>query len=301
LSFSNRHVNFCSGGGGVVVTQSFAVHWNRRGGAGLSSQHTAGLPRQHAKRNLGDLKKGDDRRRIMRNRLLVTTAMAALIGCTTLAVAQETNKENKEAPGKTTVAPQGGGAQHPTGPGGAMAHPQPGGAMKPGAAQNLQPKAVPEQQQQSQGQGTSQTEEHDNPALQRGAQSNEPNRGTGTQQPGPREQNAQGNPGAPQGGAAQNGTAPNKASGGASVQLSQEQRGKIQTIIGHNRDVARVDNVNFNITVGTTVPRTVHVAVLPVEVVTVVPEYRGFDYIIVGDQLLIIDPNTMEIVAVLPA
>lgn len=238
----------------------------------------------------------------MRNRLLVTTAMAALIGCTTLAVAQETNKENKEAPGKTTVAPQGGGAQHPTGPGGAMAHPQPGGAMKPGgAAQNLQPKAVPEQQQQSQGQGTSQTEEHDNPALQRGAQSNEPNRGTGTQQPGPREQNAQGNPGAPQGGAAQNGTAPNKASGGASVQLSQEQRGKIQTIIGHNRDVARVDNVNFNITVGTTVPRTVHVAVLPVEVVTVVPEYRGFDYIIVGDQLLIIDPNTMEIVAVLPA
>ena len=48
-------------------------------------------------------------------------------------------------------------------------------------------------------------------------------------------------------------------------------------------------------------PRTVHVAVLPPEVVTIVPEYSGFDYIIVGDQLLIIDPNTMEIVYILPA
>jgi hypothetical protein len=32
-----------------------------------------------------------------------------------------------------------------------------------------------------------------------------------------------------------------------------------------------------------------------------VPEYRGFEYVVVGDQLLIIDPNTLEIVAILPA
>jgi hypothetical protein len=41
--------------------------------------------------------------------------------------------------------------------------------------------------------------------------------------------------------------------------------------------------------------------VLPAEVVTIVPEYRGFNYVVVGDQLLIIDPNTLEIVAILPA
>jgi hypothetical protein len=35
--------------------------------------------------------------------------------------------------------------------------------------------------------------------------------------------------------------------------------------------------------------------------VTIVPEYRGFEYVVVGDQLLIIDPNTLEIVAILPA
>jgi hypothetical protein len=68
-----------------------------------------------------------------------------------------------------------------------------------------------------------------------------------------------------------------------------------------DRNVARADNVNFNIRVGVAVPRTVHVAVLPPEVVTIVPEYRGFEYVVVGDQLLIIDPNTLEIVAILPA
>jgi hypothetical protein len=31
-----------------------------------------------------------------------------------------------------------------------------------------------------------------------------------------------------------------------------------------------------------------------------VPEYRGFEYVIVGEQLLIIDPNTMMIVDILP-
>jgi hypothetical protein len=35
--------------------------------------------------------------------------------------------------------------------------------------------------------------------------------------------------------------------------------------------------------------------------VSIVPEYRGFDYILVGDSILIVDPVTLEIVAVIPA
>ena len=96
-------------------------------------------------------------------------------------------------------------------------------------------------------------------------------------------------------------TAPAAASGGASVQLSQDQRTKIKDVIVGDRNVARVDHADFNIRVGVAVPRTVHIAVLPPEVVTIVPEYRGFEYVMVGDQLLIIDPNTLEIVAILPA
>jgi hypothetical protein len=99
--------------------------------------------------------------------------------------------------------------------------------------------------------------------------------------------------------AQQNGTS--GRAGGASVQLSQDQRTKIKDVIVRDRNVARINNANFSVSVGERVPRDVHIAVLPPEVVSIVPEYRGFEYVMVGDQLLIIDPNTLEIVAILPA
>lgn len=85
-----------------------------------------------------------------------------------------------------------------------------------------------------------------------------------------------------------------------SVQLSQTQRSKIETIVGKN-SAARVSHVNFHVSVGVKIPRDVHVAVLPTEVVEVVPEFRGYDYIIVGDNILIIDPDTLEIVDIIAA
>jgi hypothetical protein len=49
------------------------------------------------------------------------------------------------------------------------------------------------------------------------------------------------------------------------------------------------------------VPRSVRIEVLPADIVEVVPQYEGFDYVVVGDEILIIDPNTTEIVAIIPA
>ena len=40
---------------------------------------------------------------------------------------------------------------------------------------------------------------------------------------------------------------------------------------------------------------------LPVQVIEVYPEWRGFSYILVGDQIVIISPRTHEIVAILDA
>ena len=53
--------------------------------------------------------------------------------------------------------------------------------------------------------------------------------------------------------------------------------------------------------IGVRVPRTVHLMALPEEVVVIVPQYRGFYYFIVGDEIVIVDRATLEIVAVLPA
>jgi hypothetical protein len=84
------------------------------------------------------------------------------------------------------------------------------------------------------------------------------------------------------------------------VHLTEERRAKIHDTIIHRHE-GRVDSVNFSLSVGTRVPRTVHVYDMPEDVVTIVPEYRGFKYIIVHDELLVLDPETLEIVAVIPA
>jgi hypothetical protein len=245
-----------------------------------------------------DSQRDDTKRNIMRNKLLATVAMTALIGCTSLAVAQNAGTE---APTGKATTQSPAGPQHQMAPGGAMSHQQPGapmkseqpgGQMKPGgSAQNQAPQTTPERQENK---GFSQEEHPGNAAPQRGAQDND--KATDKAKDNDRA-GANGN----QDRVGQQNGAAGRPSGGANVQLSQDQRSRIKDVVGGGRDVARVDSVNFNIRVGVAVPRTVHIAVLPAEVVTIVPEYRGFEYVLVGDQLLIIDPNTLEIVAILPA
>jgi Protein of unknown function (DUF1236) len=87
---------------------------------------------------------------------------------------------------------------------------------------------------------------------------------------------------------------------GAGAKLSSEQRTKITTVI-KNQHVAPVTNVNFSISVGTRVPRDVSFRPLPAEVVTIYPEWRGYNFVLVREQIIVIDPETFEIVAVIDA
>jgi Protein of unknown function (DUF1236) len=87
---------------------------------------------------------------------------------------------------------------------------------------------------------------------------------------------------------------------GAGAKLSTEQQTKISTVIRSQR-VEPVTNVNFSISVGTRVPRDVRFHRLPTEVVTIYPEWRGYEFILVRNQILVIDPRTYEIVAILDA
>jgi Protein of unknown function (DUF1236) len=85
---------------------------------------------------------------------------------------------------------------------------------------------------------------------------------------------------------------------GAGAKLSGEQRTKITSVI-RNQHVAPVTNVNFSISIGARVPRDVSFHPLPPEVITYYPEWRGYEFILVNNQILVIDPQTFEIVAVL--
>ncbi len=87
---------------------------------------------------------------------------------------------------------------------------------------------------------------------------------------------------------------------GAGAKLSTEQRTRITTVI-RGAHIAPVNHVNFSISVGTRVPREVSFHPLPTEVVTVYPEWRGYEFFLVRDQIVVVNPRTLEIVAVLEA
>jgi Protein of unknown function (DUF1236) len=87
---------------------------------------------------------------------------------------------------------------------------------------------------------------------------------------------------------------------GAGAKLSSEQRTKITTVI-RDQHVAPVNNVNFSIVVGSRVPRDVSFHPLPTEIVTIYPDWRGYEFVLVGNQIVVVDPRTFEIVAVLDA
>jgi hypothetical protein len=59
--------------------------------------------------------------------------------------------------------------------------------------------------------------------------------------------------------------------------------------------------VDFDLSVGTAVPHSVRFVPVPNTIVAIEPSWRGYDYFMVGDQIVIVDPRSMEIVAIIDA
>ena len=96
------------------------------------------------------------------------------------------------------------------------------------------------------------------------------------------------------------GAAPTKGPNSSlSVNITPENRTRIHDVFINERSAPRVNNVDFALSVGTPVPRSVHIVAVPSEIVEIEPQWRGFEYFMVGDQVVIVNPRTMEIVAVL--
>jgi Protein of unknown function (DUF1236) len=86
----------------------------------------------------------------------------------------------------------------------------------------------------------------------------------------------------------------------APAALSTEQHAKVWESV-RSEKAERHTGAKFSITVGEMVPQTVHLNRLPARVYEYAPQYRGFEYILVGDEILIVDPRTHRIVAVIAA
>jgi hypothetical protein len=199
----------------------------------------------------------------MHHRLLITVAAAALLAVPTLVTAQKGDQPpGSRSEQKAQPGRPGGLQSEPRGRAPSLGQNRPGSpTQRDDADQDKQPGGTAQDQQQTPRRGTAQDQ-----------QQQQPPRGTAQDQKSP--------------------------SAGAKVQLSQEQRTRIhQTIIKARPN--RVTNVNFNISVGTKVPRTVRMVALPPTIVEIVPEYRGYLYFVYEDEIVIVEPSTMEIVAVI--
>lgn len=85
----------------------------------------------------------------------------------------------------------------------------------------------------------------------------------------------------------------------AAVNINEQQRTRISQSFAHV-DARPLTNVNFSISVGTVIPHDVRLSPLPADVVEIVPQYRGYNFVLVKDEIVIVDPATYKIVTVLP-
>jgi hypothetical protein len=82
---------------------------------------------------------------------------------------------------------------------------------------------------------------------------------------------------------------------------TEEKRTNVSQTILKDQNVNRATNINLSISVGTRLPRSVHLVALPAAVIEIVPEYRRYSYFVKDEQIYIVDPDTYEIVEIIPA
>jgi hypothetical protein len=235
----------------------------------------------------------------MRNTLMVTVAATALIAGAGLASAQGTG-ETREAPGAATHEPKAPGGKMDQQPNSVPQQKSPApnaqAPMKPAPTAQAPAKETPAP--------TAQAPMKEKPAPTAQAPVKEKPAET-AQAPSVAKPQA-----AEHGGNAQTseppnsrmapGTARDETKSGPPAALSTEQHAKIRDTLRVEKS-ERLAKVPFSTKVGEAIPGTVHLYVLPVSIMEYAPQYRGYEYVLVGDEILIVDPRTMRIVAVIAA
>jgi hypothetical protein len=247
-----------------------------------------------------------------RNALLAGAAAFALVAGTGLASAQE------QSHGHSPQATQPTKGEHP----GTQSERRGG---SPQSAQNERPAVQPNGKGETRG-GTPNATGGENPEHNAGQNPSEhhagqnPGEHNGGQNPSehnagqnPREHNAGQKPEHPTTGA-QNPSADGHPSAAnerptqsehAKVRLSEQQRTRIHRTIIESHNAPHVDHVEFKVNIGTEIPRheyrEIHVVAVPSYLVEIEPRWRGLEYFVFEDEIVIVDPNDLRIVAIVPA
>jgi hypothetical protein len=79
------------------------------------------------------------------------------------------------------------------------------------------------------------------------------------------------------------------------AEISNDQRQKIVKQLRSERST-RNENVNVHIDVGQRLPQRVDIHRLPPDVVSIVPQYRNYDYTVIDNRIAIVNPRSREVV-----
>lgn len=264
------------------------------------------------------------------NTLLAGVAGLALVAATGLASAQQSNEHTGGAGGAKSASPPAGQSMSRQG---TQAQVQEKGKATQTQAQ-AKGKATQTQAQEKGKTNANRTAQTGNkestknpggqaaqnkmgqPGTNPNARAERTNRGVQNNRPNTAERQRtlkglQGNAAKPMQGQAQQGSNPNAQGGtpdkvgaqpqGTDVQLSDQQRTRIKQTVIDARNAPRVGHVDFDVRVGTAIPRAhFHVVPVPETLVRIEPRWRGFLYFVYEDEVVIVNPRDMRIVAVLP-
>jgi hypothetical protein len=222
------------------------------------------------------------RERRMKNlRLLSTTAAVLLLG---VGAVSAQGMMNDQAPGRAPAAEQNAPAEKIA------------PALKPGEHKTPETtgQATPDEHQKGQmGNGSGMMNGTQDKANEPRAESDSKTKSSTSDNAGPATTKSS------QSRTQTHATTTGQGAAAGSAKLSSEQHTKISAIIrAHKVAPARL---KVSVRVGTRVPDSVHFYPLPREVFAIYPEWRGYDYIMVGNEIIVLNPRTHEIVAILDA
>lgn len=81
-----------------------------------------------------------------------------------------------------------------------------------------------------------------------------------------------------------------------SIQVDRQKATRVHDELIRNAPRA---NVNIDVNVGTRLPSHVHVRPVPTSIVSISPEFRGYDYVVVHDEIVIVEPKTKKVVTII--
>ena len=134
-------------------------------------------------------------------------------------------------------------------------------------------------------------------AKEQQTQTQQPTQNNQASQPSRQENTAQ----TPQPQTAQNQASAPSPTGTASASVSTEQRTQIIQGLAKNRAAIsrETQNLNIQVNIGTQLPPRVRPRPLPPDIVRIVPRYRGYEYTVVEDEIVIVEPRSRRVVEVI--